>query len=99
MTPRAQEIIQDADRKIKKKDLVKLSRMEPEQQEQAAAQLAAGEIRSADEFPRQNRQNHPNRRNRHMSRNGPQSRLQNRRHRPRFPIRWATNTMTPWRNP
>ena len=51
MTPRAQEIIQDADRKIKKKDLVKLSRMEPEQQEQAAAQLAAGEIRSADEFP------------------------------------------------
>ena len=51
MTPRAQEIIQDAGRKIKKKDLVKLSRMEPEQQEQAAAQLAAGEIRSADEFP------------------------------------------------
>lgn len=51
MTPRAQEIIQDAGRKIRKKDLVKLSRMEPEQQEQAAAQLAAGEIRSADEFP------------------------------------------------
>ena len=50
MTPRAQEIIQDADRKIKKKDLVKLSRMEPEQQEQAAAQLAAGRIKSADEF-------------------------------------------------
>ena len=41
---------QDADRKIKKKDLLKLSRMEPEQQEQAAAQLAAGEIKSADEF-------------------------------------------------
>lgn len=50
MTPKAQEIIQDADRKIKKKDLLKLSRMEPEQQEQAAAQLAAGEIKSADEF-------------------------------------------------
>lgn len=50
MTPRAQEIVQDAGRKIKKKDLVKLSRMEPEQQEQAAAQLAAGEIKSADEF-------------------------------------------------
>ena len=50
MTPRAQEIVQDAGRKIKKKDLVKLSRMEPEQQEQAAAQLAAGEIRSADEL-------------------------------------------------
>ena len=44
MTPRAQEIVQDAGRKIKKKDLVKLSRMEPEQQEQAAAQLVAGEI-------------------------------------------------------
>ena len=50
MTPRAQEIVQDAGRKIKKKDLVKLSRMEPKQQEQAAAQLAAGEIKSADEF-------------------------------------------------
>ncbi len=51
LTPETKEIIQDADRKIRKKDLLKLSRMEPEQQEQAAAQLAAGEIRSADEFP------------------------------------------------
>ena len=50
VTPKAQEIIHDTDRKIKKKDLLKLSRMEPEQQEQAAAQLATGKIRSADEF-------------------------------------------------
>lgn len=50
ITPAAQEIIQATDRKIKKKDLLKLSRMEPEQQESAAAQLAAGEIKSADEF-------------------------------------------------
>ncbi len=50
MTPRAQEIIQDADRKIKKKDLVKLSRMEPEQQEQAAAQQAAEEIKPEDKI-------------------------------------------------
>lgn len=50
ITPKAQKIIQDADRKIKKKDLLKLSRMEPERQERAAAQLAAGEIRTADEF-------------------------------------------------
>ena len=50
ITPTAQEIVQRADRKIKKKDLLKLSRMEPEQQEHAAAQLAAGEIKSADEF-------------------------------------------------
>ena len=50
VTPKAQEIIQDTDRKIKKKDLLKLSRMEPEQQEQAAAQLATGKVRSADEF-------------------------------------------------
>jgi len=50
LTPEAQEIISDTDRKIKKKDLLKLSRMEPEQQEQAAAQLAAGEIRTVDEF-------------------------------------------------
>lgn len=50
ITPAAQEIIQGTDRKIKKKDLLKLSRMEPEQQESAAAQLAAGEIKSADGF-------------------------------------------------
>lgn len=50
ITPAAQEIIQGTDRKIKKKDLLKLSRMEPEQQEHAAAQLAAGEIKSTDEF-------------------------------------------------
>ena len=50
ITPTAQEIVQKADRKIRKKDLLKLSRMEPEQQEHAAAQLAAGEIKSADEF-------------------------------------------------
>lgn len=50
ITPAAQEIIQATDCKIKKKDLLKLSRMEPEQQESAAAQLAAGEIKSADEF-------------------------------------------------
>ncbi|MCZ2001105.1 chromosome partitioning protein ParB [Enterococcus faecium] len=50
ITPKAQEVIQGSDRKIKKKDLLKLSRMEPEQQEHAAAQLAAGKIKSADEF-------------------------------------------------
>ena len=50
LTPETKEIIQDTDRKIKKKDLLKLSRMEPEQQEQAASQLAAGKIKSADEF-------------------------------------------------
>lgn len=50
ITPAAQEIIQGTERKIKKKDLLKLSRMEPEQQEHAAAQLAAGAIKSADEF-------------------------------------------------
>lgn len=61
MTPRAQEIVQDAGRKIKKKDLVKLSRMEPEQQEQAAAQLAAGEIKSADEFRQEEPAHEPER--------------------------------------
>lgn len=50
ITPKAQEVIQGSDRKIKKKDLLKLSRMEPEQQKEAAAQLAAGKIKSADEF-------------------------------------------------
>ena len=50
LTPETKEIIQDTGCKVKQKDLLKLSHMEPEQQERAAAQLAAGEIKSADEF-------------------------------------------------
>ena len=45
LTPSAKEIIRGADTSIKKKDALKLSRLEPEQQEDAATQLVAGEMR------------------------------------------------------
>ena len=50
LTPSTKEIIRSADSNIKKKDALKLSRMEPEQQEDAATQLVAGEISSVDEY-------------------------------------------------
>ncbi|NBK80097.1 chromosome partitioning protein ParB [bacterium D16-76] len=50
LTPSAKEIIRGADTSIKKKDALKLSRLEPEQQEDAATQLVAGEISSVDEY-------------------------------------------------
>lgn len=50
LAPEAKEIIRNADAKITKKDALKLSRMEPEQQKEAASQLAAGEIRSVSEY-------------------------------------------------
>lgn len=50
LTPEAKKIIMDADAKISKKSAMKLSRLEPEQQKEAAALLAAREIRSVDEY-------------------------------------------------
>lgn len=50
LTPEAREIIKEADAKITKKTAMKLSRLEPEQQKEAAAKLAAKEIRSVDEY-------------------------------------------------
>jgi len=50
LAPEAKEIIRNADAKITKKDALKLSLMEPEQQKEAASQLAAGEIRSVGEY-------------------------------------------------
>ncbi len=50
LAPEAKEIIRNADAKITKKDALKLSRMEPEQQKEAASQLASGEIRSVGEY-------------------------------------------------
>lgn len=50
LTPEAREIIKEADTKITKKTAMKLSRLEPEQQKEAAAKLAAKEIRSVDEY-------------------------------------------------
>lgn len=48
MTPEAKKIIEGT--KITKKDALKLSRLPPEQQEDAASQLTAGAIRSVDEY-------------------------------------------------
>lgn len=50
LTPEAKQIIRDADVKITKKAAMKLSRLEPGQQREAAGLLAAGEIRSVDEY-------------------------------------------------
>ena len=50
LTPETKDILRDADKKITKQNLTKLSRLEPEQQTRAAEQLAAGEIKSVDEY-------------------------------------------------
>ena len=50
LTPETKEILRSADTKITKQNLTKLSRLEPEQQEEAAEQLVAGEIKSVDEY-------------------------------------------------
>lgn len=50
LTPEAKEIIKDTDTKITKKAALKLSRLEPEQQKEAAALLAAKEIKTVDEY-------------------------------------------------
>ena len=49
LTTEAKDIIRDTGTKITKKDALKLSRLEPEQQRDAASQLAAGEIKSRGE--------------------------------------------------
>ena len=48
LTPEAKSIIRDAGSKIKKKDALKLSRLEPEQQCEAASRLVAGGSKAAD---------------------------------------------------
>lgn len=50
LTPAAKRIIQNAEAGIGKKDALKLSRLEPDEQEDAATQLAAGEIHSMNEY-------------------------------------------------
>lgn len=50
LTPETKEIIKSADSKISKLSALKLSRLEPEQQQEAAALLAAKEIKSVDEY-------------------------------------------------
>ena len=50
LTPEAKEIIRNAGEKINKTNTLKLSRLAPEQQVEAANQLAAGTIRSVDEY-------------------------------------------------
>ncbi len=51
LTSEAKDIIRDTGTKITKKDALKLSRLEPERQKEAASQLAAGEIKSMAEYP------------------------------------------------
>lgn len=50
LTPETKEIIKKSDQKISKKAALKLSRLEPERQKEAATLLAAKEIRTVDEY-------------------------------------------------
>ena len=50
ITPEAKTIIREAGTKITKKDALKLSRLAPEQQKDAASQLAAGDICSMEQY-------------------------------------------------
>lgn len=50
LTDEAKDIIRDTGTKITKKDALKLSRLAPEQQKEAASRLAAGDIHSMDEY-------------------------------------------------
>lgn len=50
LTPEAKEIIRQSDTDITKTDALKLSRLAPDQQEDAATQLATGEIHSMNEY-------------------------------------------------
>ena len=50
LTPETKEILRGADKKITKQNLTKLSRLEPEQQTEAARQLTEGTIKSVDEY-------------------------------------------------
>lgn len=50
LTPETKEILRGTDKKITKQNLTKLSRLEPEQQAEAAGQLVAGEIISVNEY-------------------------------------------------
>lgn len=50
LTPEAKEILRGTDRKVTKQNLTKLSRLEPEQQMEAAKRLTEGTIKSVDEY-------------------------------------------------
>lgn len=50
LTPATKEIIRGSDAKVTKTNALKLSRLKPEQQEDAATQLVSGEINSVDEY-------------------------------------------------
>ena len=50
LTAEVKEILRGTDRKVTKQNLTKLSRLEPEQQMEAAKQLTEGTIKSVDEY-------------------------------------------------
>ncbi len=49
LTPNAKKIIQNSGKKVKKKEMLKLARLPPEHQEEAARQLTTGAIHSVDD--------------------------------------------------
>ena len=51
LTPKAKEIIKNSSEKVKKKDMLRVSRLPPDRQEEAARQLAAGNAHAVDSDP------------------------------------------------
>ena len=50
VTPEAQEVIENSGAKVTQQNLLKLSRLSPGQQTEAAAKLVSGEIKSVDDY-------------------------------------------------
>lgn len=59
MTPEAKEVIRRSGANVTRRNLDKLSRLEPERQKEAAEKLAAGEIKSVDECNRNQTKKEP----------------------------------------
>ena len=59
MTPEAKEVIRQSGANVTRRNLDKLSRLEPERQKEAAEKLAAGEIKSVDECNRNQTKKEP----------------------------------------
>ena len=50
LTPEAKEVLKSTDAKITQENILKLSKLDPDQQEKAASQLTSGKIHSVDEY-------------------------------------------------
>ena len=63
LTQEAKEIIKNSDKKVSQKEALKLSRLEPEEQKEAARLLANDKIRNVDEYAEKRKQEFENAKN------------------------------------